>query len=334
MPFGPVKNMWLRRGSQAPLLVFAGHTDVVPPGPAEQWQSPPFEPTIRDNKLYGRGAADMKSSVAAMTTACENFVKAYPNHRGSIALLLTSDEEGPAIDGTIKVIEQLQAREEIIDWCIIGEPTSVNTIGDTLKIGRRGSLSATLQIKGLQGHVAYPQLAKNPIHDFAPALAELTTFDWDSGNEHFPATTFQISNLNAGAGVTNIIPGVLKVDFNLRFSTEITVDSIKDKIEQLLKKHQLNYEIDWHFPSNPFYCKPAELVRACEEAIYEILQIKADLSTDGGTSDGRFIVSTGAQVVELGPVNESIHKVNECIDVAALNQLARLYENIMQKLLT
>ncbi len=333
MCFGEVSNIWLRRGTQTPLLVFAGHTDVVPPGPHEQWLSHPFEPTVRDNKLYGRGAADMKSSIAAMTIACENFVQAYPNHKGSIGVLLTSDEEGPAIDGTIRVIEKLQTRDEAIDWCIIGEPTSTNIVGDTIKVGRRGSLSAAVHVKGLQGHVAYPHLAKNPIHEFSSALVELTSLEWDAGNEHFPATTFQVSNLNAGTGASNVIPGALNVEFNLRFSTEITADDIKIKIEKILKKHNLDYEIDWHLSGIPFYCKPGELANACKQAIYDTMKIKPELSTSGGTSDGRFIAPTGAQVVELGPVNESSHKVNEHIELAALDQLTNLYERVIQKLL-
>ncbi len=333
MPFGDVTNLWLRRGTQAPLLVFAGHTDVVPPGPLQQWQSPPFEPTIRGANLYGRGAADMKSSLAAIATACKNFVRRYPHHSGSIALLLTSDEEGPAINGTAKVIEQLQAHETKIDWCLVGEPTGTATLGDTLKIGRRGSLSASLRITGLQGHVAYPHLAVNPIHQFAPALAELTALDWDTGNERFTATRLQVSNLNAGTGANNVIPGTLTTEFNLRFSDAITVDEIKTKVEQVLKNHHLDYEIDWHLSGNPFYCLPGELVRACEAAIYETMNIRPKLSTGGGTSDGRFIAPTGAQVVELGPVNESIHKANEHIDIEALDQLATIYEKIMKQLL-
>ena len=333
MHFGEVTNLWLRRGTQAPLLVFAGHTDVVPPGPLQQWQSPPFEPTIRESRLYGRGAADMKSSVAAIATACKNFVRTHPHHRGSIALLLTSDEEGPAINGTAKVIEQLQTHETKIDWCIVGEPTSTTTLGDTLKIGRRGSLSASLQIIGLQGHVAYPHLAINPIHQFAPALTELTSLDWDTGNERFAATSFQVSNLKAGTGANNVIPGTLTIEFNLRFSNEITADEIKTKVEQILKTHYLNYKINWHLSGNPFYCPPGELVQACELAIYEIMKIRSELSTGGGTSDGRFIATTGAQVVELGPVNESIHKANEYIDVDALDQLTAIYEKVMEQLL-
>lgn len=333
MSFNEVTNLWLRRGTQAPLLVFAGHTDVVPPGPLQQWQSPPFEPTIRESRLYGRGAADMKSSIASIATACKNFIHTHPHHKGSIALLLTSDEEGLAINGTAKVIEQLQAHGTKIDWCIVGEPTSTTTLGDTLKIGRRGSLSASLQIIGLQGHVAYPHLAINPIHQFAPALTELTSLDWDTGNERFAATSFQVSNLKAGTGANNVIPGTLTIEFNLRFSNEVTADEIKTKVEQILKNHHLNYEIDWHLSGNPFYCPPGELVRACELAIYETVKIRSELSTGGGTSDGRFIATTGAQVVELGPVNESIHKANEYIDVDALDQLTAIYEKVMEQLL-
>lgn len=333
MYHGEVTNLWLRRGTQTPLLVFAGHTDVVPPGPQRQWQSPPFEPTIRGNRLYGRGAADMKSGIAAITVACENFVRTYPGHKGSIALLLTSDEEGPAINGTAKVVETLQTRGVAVDWCIIGEPTSTNIIGDTLKIGRRGSLSASLRIKGLQGHVAYPQSANNPIHKFAPALDELVSLKWDAGNERFSATCLQVSNLHAGTGAGNVIPGILTAEFNLRFSTEITANEIKAKVEQVLKNHHLDYEIDWHLSGNPFYCPPGELAHACELAVYETMKIRPKLSTGGGTSDGRFIAATGAQIVELGVVNESIHKVNEYVDVEALDQLTKIYEKILRKLL-
>ena len=334
MPFGEVTNLWLRRGDTTPLFVFAGHTDVVPTGPIEQWHYDPFIPTIHDNQLFGRGAADMKSSIAAMAVACKNFVQANPNHNGSIAFLLTSDEEGPAIDGTVKVIEELQVRNENIDMCIVGEPSSTNTLGDTLKIGRRGSLSATLFVYGVQGHVAYPHLAKNPVHEFAPALKELTSLQWDAGNDHFPATTFQISNINAGTGASNIIPGNMQIDFNLRFSTEITANEIKTKIISILDKHNLDYEIEWHLSGNPFYCEPSELTHACEQAILETVNIKPKLSTGGGTSDGRFIAPTGAQVVELGPVNESIHKVNEHIKVEALDQLTEIYQRVLEKLLT
>ena len=333
MNSGKVNNVWLRRGDQAPLLVFAGHTDVVPPGPDTSWSSAPFEPSIREGRLYGRGAADMKSSIAAMTVACENFVRTHPEHSGSIALLLTSDEEGPAIDGTAKVIEQLQTRGEHIDWCIVGEPTSSKTAGDTLKIGRRGSLSATLHIAGIQGHVAYPLAARNPIHDFAPALAELVSIDWDAGNEHFPATSLQVSNIHAGTGASNVIPGTLKVDFNVRFSTETSSETIQDRVREVLDHHGLDHAVEWHLSGNPFYCRPGRLVQACEKAVQDIVLLKPELSTSGGTSDGRFIAPTGAQVVELGPVNESIHKVNEHIDISELEQLERIYEAVLQELL-
>jgi len=334
MQFDDVTNLWLRRGEASPLVVFAGHTDVVPTGPEQEWDSPPFTPTIRDGKLFGRGAADMKSSIAAMAVACELFVKAHSDHKGSIAFLITSDEEGPSINGTVKVIKALQARHETIDMCIVGEPSSSETLGDTLKIGRRGSLSACLVIKGIQGHVAYPHLAKNPVHEFSPALADLTSLQWDTGNEHFPATTFQISNINAGTGANNVIPGSMRIDFNLRFSTEITAEEIKTKIINVLDKNTLDYEINWHLSGNPFYCEPGELTKACEQAIQETVSTKPELSTGGGTSDGRFIAPTGAQVVELGPVNESIHKVNECIDIEALDQLAEIYQKVLEKLLT
>ena len=334
LQFEEVTNLWLRRGTETPLFVFAGHTDVVPPGPTEEWDSPPFTPSIRKNKLYGRGAADMKSSIAAMAVACKKFVASHPTHKGSIAFLITSDEEGPAINGTVKVIQALQARNENIDLCIVGEPSSNTMLGDTLKIGRRGSLSAKLTIKGIQGHVAYPHLAKNPISEFAPALVELTTQQWDSGNEHFPATTFQISNINAGTGANNVIPGSMQIDFNLRFSTEITAEEIKTKILSVLEHHALDYDINWHLSGNPFYCEPGELTHACEQAIQEVVDIQPELSTGGGTSDGRFIAPTGAQVVELGPVNESIHKMNEHIEVDALEKLTVIYEKVLEKLLT
>ncbi|MEM7400996.1 MAG: succinyl-diaminopimelate desuccinylase [Pseudomonadota bacterium] len=333
MQFGEVTNLWLKKGNDSPLVVFAGHTDVVPTGPESEWDTPAFIPTIRDGKLYGRGAADMKSSIAAMAVACKNFVVSNPNHKGSIAFLITSDEEGPAVNGTVKVVETLQARNEKIDMCIVGEPSSSKTLGDVIKNGRRGSLSACLTIIGVQGHVAYPHLAKNPVHEFAAALSELTSLEWDSGNEYFPPTTFQISNINAGTGASNIIPGNLKIDFNLRFSTEITADKIKEKIIAVLEQHKLDYTIDWHLSGNPFFCEPGTLTQACEKAIQEVVNIKTELSTGGGTSDGRFIAPTGAQVVELGPVNESIHKVNECIKVESLDQLSAIYNRVLQKLL-
>lgn len=334
LQFEEVTNLWLRRGEASPLFVFAGHTDVVPTGPEEEWDSPPFTPTIRDGKLFGRGAADMKSSIAAMAVACKNYIASHPDYEGSIAFLITSDEEGPATNGTVKVVETLQSRNEAIDMCIVGEPSSSKTLGDTLKIGRRGSLSATLIVKGIQGHVAYPHLAKNPVHEFAPALADLTNLQWDTGNEHFPATTFQISNINAGTGANNVIPGKIKIDFNLRFSTEISDQEIKTKILSILDKHKLDYKIVWNLSGNPFYCEPGKLTQACEQAIYDIVKIKPELSTGGGTSDGRFIAPTGAQVVELGPVNESIHKVNEHIEVDALDQLTDIYQRVLEKLLT
>lgn len=334
MQFENVTNLWLRRGDATPLVVFAGHTDVVPTGPEAEWDSPPFTPTIRDGKLFGRGAADMKSSIAAMAVACDRFISANPNHKGSIAFLITSDEEGPSINGTVKVVEALQTRNESIDMCIVGEPSSSNTLGDVIKNGRRGSLSARLTVNGVQGHVAYPHLAKNPVHEFVPALSDLTSMEWDAGNEFFPATTFQISNINAGTGANNVIPGSLIIDFNLRFSTEITADEIKTKIIAVLDQNYLDYQIDWHLSGNPFFCKPGELTQACEQAIQETVNIKPELSTGGGTSDGRFIAPTGAQVVELGPVNESIHKVNECVDVEALDQLTDIYQKVLEKLLT
>ena len=334
MQFEDVRNVWIRKGTESPVFVFAGHTDVVPTGPEEEWSSPPFTPTIRDGKLYGRGAADMKSSIAAMAVACKHFAESNPGHKGSIAFLLTSDEEGPAINGTAKVINTLQSRNEKIDMCLIGEPSSSHELGDSIKIGRRGSISADLNVKGLQGHVAYPHLAKNPIHEFAPALLELTRIKWDQGNNYFPATTLQISNINAGTGATNIIPGNKQVHFNLRFSTEITADEIKHKVLNVLDKHQLDYDINWHLSGNPFYSEPAGLTHACEQAIQETLNIKPELSTGGGTSDGRFIAPTGAQVVELGPVNQSIHKVNENIEIDALDKLTAIYHKVLEKTLT
>lgn len=333
MNFGEVSNVWLRRGDRAPLLVFAGHTDVVPPGPEARWNSPPFEPVIRDGCLFGRGAADMKSSIAAMTVACENFIRAHPDHAGSIAFLLTSDEEGPAVDGTVKVIERLQARDEVIDWCLVGEPSSQNTAGDTMKIGRRGSLSASLKVMGIQGHVAYPKIAKNPIHECAPALAELVATRWDSGNANFPATSLQVSNIHAGTGAANVIPGELTIELNLRFSTETTAGEIQSRIREILDRHALDYALEWHLSGNPFYCEPGELVDACVQAIEDTIQVRPELSTSGGTSDGRFIAPTGAQVAELGPVNASIHKADEHIGLDELEQLTAIYERVLQKLL-
>ncbi len=334
MPFADVSNLWARRGSEAPLLVFAGHTDVVPPGPLDAWQTPPFKPTIKDGMLTGRGTADMKSSIAAMITACERFVADNPDHKGSIGLLITSDEEGDAINGTVKVIETLQARNEHIDMCIVGEPTSDNHVGDTIKNGRRGSLGGKLTIQGTQGHVAYPHLAANPIHLGTAALAELSTVEWDQGNDHFPATTFQISNIHAGTGVTNVIPGEMEVVFNLRFSTELTPDAIKTRIIKILDKHQLDYQIKWNLSAKPFITEQGKLIDQTITAIKEITDIDTKLSTEGGTSDGRFIAPTGAQVIELGPVNATIHKINEQIDTKAPDILSSIYQRIMEKLLT
>lgn len=331
--FGEVDNLWARRGNRAPLFVFAGHTDVVPPGPLDQWTSDPFEAVIRDGYLYGRGAADMKSSLAAMVTACERFITSHADHRGSIAFLITSDEEGPSVNGTVKVIDVLQSRNEQIDWCLVGEPTSKDITGDIIKNGRRGSLNGILEIRGRQGHVAYPQLADNPIHRAAPALAELAAVEWDTGNEFFPPTTFQISNIKAGSGTENVIPGTLKILFNLRFSTESTADSLQSRIEEILTRHGLDYEITWKLSGKPFLTPAGELVDAARTAIKSTLGIETLLSTTGGTSDGRFIAPTGAQVVELGPVNATIHQTNECVNVSEVDKLTVIYEEILKQLL-
>jgi len=332
--FGDVDNLWARHGSDAPLFVFAGHTDVVPPGPLDEWATAPFDPVIKDGYLYGRGAADMKSSIAAMVTACERFLPAHPDHKGSIAFLITSDEEGPSVNGTVKVVEALQARNEQIDWCLVGEPSSKDQTGDTIKNGRRGSLNGILEIRGKQGHVAYPHLADNPIHRAAPALAELATVEWDTGNEFFPPTTFQISNIKAGSGTENVIPGVLKILFNLRFSTESTAASLQSRVEEILTRHGLDYEINWKLSGAPFLTSAGELVDAARTAIQSTIGVETLLSTSGGTSDGRFIAPTGAQVVELGPVNATIHQTNECVKVAELDKLTVIYEKILKQLLT
>ena len=331
--FGDVDNLWARRGSSKPLFVFAGHTDVVPPGPLHEWESPPFDPVIREGYLYGRGAADMKGSIAAMVTACERFIAQHPDHNGSIAFLITSDEEGPSVNGTVKVIEVLQARDEHIDWCLVGEPSCKDRIGDTIKNGRRGSLNGILEIRGKQGHVAYPQLADNPIHRAAPALAELCTVEWDAGNEFFPPTSFQISNIKAGSGTENVIPGSLQVMFNLRFSTESTTTSIRTRVEEILTRHGLDYEIAWKVSGEPFLTPAGELVDAARAAIKSTVGIETHLSTSGGTSDGRFIAPTGAQVVELGPLNDTIHKINECVNAEELDKLSLIYEKILKQLL-
>jgi succinyl-diaminopimelate desuccinylase len=331
--FGEVDNLWARRGSTSPLLAFAGHTDVVPPGPLQAWDSDPFTPTVRDGVLYGRGAADMKGGIAAMVTACERFVAAHPDHAGSIAFLITSDEEGPSVNGTIKVVQKLEARAEKIDWCLIGEPSSREHAGDVIKNGRRGSLNGNLTIHGQQGHVAYPQLADNPIHRAAPALAELAAQEWDAGNAHFPPTTFQVSNIRAGDGAVNVIPGTLEALFNLRFSTGSSVESLQARVEDILKRHGLRYTLEWKLSGQPFLTPAGELVEAARGAIAAVTGIETELSTSGGTSDGRFIAPTGAQVVELGPSNATIHMANECIKVAELDALSVIYEEILKRLL-
>ncbi len=333
MRFGDVENVWARRGQVKPLFCFAGHTDVVPPGPLEQWQSDPFEPEIREGFLYGRGAADMKGSLAAMITATERFVNNHPKHVGSMAYLITSDEEGPAVNGTVKVMQALQDQNERIDWCLVGEPSSTDKVGDVVKNGRRGSLNGHLTIKGVQGHVAYPHLASNPVHLAAPALAELVGVKWDAGNAHFPPTSFQISNIQAGTGATNVVPGTLEVIFNLRYSTETDHHRIEREITELLERHALQYELAWNLSGEPFLTAAGELVAATQAAIHEITGYPTQLSTAGGTSDGRFIAPSGAQVIELGPCNATIHKVNECVDIQALDQLSLIYERLMEKLL-
>ena len=333
MRFGEVSNLWARRGTAHPVVCFAGHTDVVPTGPLSEWHSDPFVPTIRDGKLYGRGAADMKSSIAAFVVAAESFVREKPSHSGSIALLLTSDEEGPSVDGTVKVVEALKRRNELIDYCIVGEPTSVDWLGDMLKNGRRGSLSGKLVVKGVQGHVAYPHLAKNPVHLLAPALAELARTEWDKGNESFPPTTWQVSNIHAGTGAGNVIPGTVVVDFNFRFSTENTDASLKKKVLALLDKQGLDYQIDWVLGAKPFLSKNGRLAKTVQEASKRHTGRSAELSTTGGTSDARFIIDICPEVIELGPVNASIHKLNEHIELAQLETLPRIYQDILRALL-
>ncbi len=331
--FGEVDNFWAVRGDEGPLLCFAGHTDVVPTGPESNWQTPPFEPEISGGMLRGRGAADMKGSLAAMVTACERFVSEHPDHRGRIAFLITSDEEGPAKNGTVKVVEWLESQGEKIDWCVVGEPSSTDAVGDVIKNGRRGSLGAVLKVRGIQGHVAYPHLAKNPIHLAAPALAELAAEQWDEGNDFFPATSFQISNINGGTGATNVIPGELEVVFNFRFSTELTADILQQRTEAILEKHGLDYALEWNLSGQPFLTSEGPLVEAAQNAIRRVTGRDTVLSTAGGTSDGRFIAPTGAQVVELGPVNATIHKVDECVNAEDLNQLSAMYQAMMDDLL-
>lgn len=333
MRFGEVDNLWARRGTESPLLCFVGHTDVVPSGPVERWTSQPFEPTVRDGHLYGRGAADMKGSVAAFVVACERFVAEHPDHCGSIALLLTADEEGPAVNGTVRVVEALAARDERIDWALVGEPTAMQRLGDTIKNGRRGSLSGRLVVHGVQGHVAYPDLVDNPIHRAAPALAELAATEWDRGNEFFPPTSFQISNLHAGTGADNVVPGTLEVRFNLRFSTAQTEPGLRARIEGILDRHGLKYDLEWTLAAHPYFTAPGTLVESVRGAIRDTLGIDAALSTTGGTSDGRFVAPTGAEVVEFGPVNASIHKIDEHVCVVELDELAACYTRMLKRLL-
>ncbi len=333
MRFDDVDNLWARKGTEAPVFCFAGHTDVVPTGNLDAWNSDPFVPEIRDGKLYGRGSADMKTALAAMVVASERFVKKHPNHKGSIAFLITSDEEGPSINGTVKVIETLEARNEKMDWCLVGEPSSTNKLGDIVKNGRRGSLNANLTVKGKQGHVAYPHLAVNPIHSFSKALAELCETVWDNGNEYFPATTFQVSNINSGTGATNVIPGTLNTLFNFRYSTEVTAEELKARTLEILDRHNVEYEIFWTLSGLPFLTPVGELVNAAKSAILNVTGVETKLSTSGGTSDGRFIAPTGAQVLELGVLNATIHQINEHVNVDDLEPLAEIYEQILENLL-
>ena len=333
LPFGKVSNAWIRRGNQAPLLVFAGHTDVVPTGPEDNWKFPPFSATIDNDQLYGRGAADMKTSIAAMVVACEEFLQTHPEHQGSIAFLLTSDEEGPAINGTVKVVEYLKQENVKIDWCLVGEPSSTNSVGDVIKNGRRGSLGAHLTVFGKQGHVAYPHLADNPIHTLSTILKDLTEIEWDQGNEYFPATSLQVSNVQAGTGADNVIPATAQAWFNLRFSTEITAEEIKQRIEKAIAHKTSEFKIDWRLSGNPFLTKEGTLVNACKQAIQTVTGRETKLSTGGGTSDGRFIAPTGAEVVELGVTNATIHQVDEHTNIKELEQLKLIYQQILVNLL-
>ncbi len=330
---GGVANLWARRGSEAPLLCFAGHTDVVPPGPLDQWRSDPFEPALREGMLYGRGAADMKSSLAAFVVAAERFVAAHPGHPGSIALLLTSDEEGDAVDGTVRVVEALRARGQRIDWCVVGEPTAAARLGDTIKNGRRGSLSGRLVVRGVQGHVAYPQLARNPVHQAAPALAELAATDWDRGDDCFPPTSWQVSNIHAGTGANNVIPGTLEILFNFRFAPVSSPDALRQRLEAVLERHGLDYEIRWTLSAKPYFTPAGDLVAAAVAAVRDAAGVEPELSTTGGTSDGRFIAEICPQVIELGPLNATIHKIDECVAVADLEPLARIYAGVLERLL-
>ena len=334
MRFDDVDNLWARKGTEAPVFCFAGHTDVVPTGNLDAWNTDPFVPEIRDGKLYGRGSADMKTALAAMVVASERFVAKHPDHKGSIAFLITSDEEGPSSNGTVKVVETLEARQEKMTWCLVGEPSSTHKLGDIIKNGRRGSLNGVLTVKGKQGHVAYPHLAINPIHTASKVIAELCETVWDHGNEYFPATSFQISNIQAGTGATNVVPGNMTVTFNFRYSTEVTADQLKTRVLEILDQHQVDYEIEWTLSGLPFLTPVGELVNAARQAIRNVTGVETKLSTSGGTSDGRFIAPTGAQVLELGVLNATIHQINEHVDVADLEPLAEIYEQILEGLLT
>ncbi|MBG3090913.1 succinyl-diaminopimelate desuccinylase [Proteus cibarius] len=333
MPFGETENLWACRGGEGETLAFAGHTDVVPTGDPNLWDNPPFEPSIRDGMLYGRGAADMKGSLAAMIVAAERFVRSYPDHRGRLAFLITSDEEAKAADGTVKVVQSLISRGERLDYCLVGEPSSQHHLGDMVKNGRRGSITANLIIQGVQGHVAYPHLAENPIHLASPFIQELVNTVWDEGNEFFPATTMQIANIHAGTGSNNVIPGELFIQFNFRFSTAITDEEIRQRTEALLQKHQLRYQLEWSLSGQPFITGQGKLLEAVRYSVKHYTNLEPELSTSGGTSDGRFIAQMGAQVVELGPVNATIHKVNECVNAADLQQLSRIYQRVMEQLI-
>ncbi|AEY01448.1 succinyl-diaminopimelate desuccinylase [Oceanimonas sp. GK1] len=333
MVFEDTTNLWARRGTEGPLFCFAGHTDVVPPGPLDKWHTPPFEATDIDGYLHGRGAADMKGSLAAMVVATERFVARFPDHKGSIAFLITSDEEGPFINGTTRVVDTLEARNEKITWCLVGEPSSTHEVGDVVKNGRRGSLTGDLTVKGVQGHVAYPHLADNPVHKAAPALAELAATTWDKGNDYFPPTSFQIANIHAGTGASNVIPGDMQVQFNFRFSTELDEDKIKARVHSVLDAHGLDYDLSWLLNGKPFLTDSGDLVAATVDAVKAVRHQEPALLTTGGTSDGRFIAQTGAQVIELGPVNATIHKLNECVKIADLEQLTDMYEGILERLL-
>ena len=333
MPHGKVVNFWARRGTESPTLCFAGHTDVVPPGPLTQWLHDPFKPFERDGKLYGRGAADMKSSLAAMVVATEHFVSRHPEHPGSIAFLLTSDEEADAVEGTVKVVEALSGRGEKLDYCVVGEPTCESNLGDTIKNGRRGSLLGRLRVKGIQGHVAYPHLARNPVHQALPALAELASTTWDEGNQYFPPTTWQISNAHGGTGATNVIPGEFSVIFNFRFSTASTEEGLKQRAHKILDRHGLEYDLHWTLSASPFLTPKGALVDAACAAIKQVTQVDAAITTTGGTSDGRFIVAIAKEIIEFGPLNDSIHKLNEYIPLSSFEPLTLIYENILERLL-